>query len=83
MDMEASVAAEHATAVASAPTPTAAGNQERSTFACANDIELELMDVPNSSHKPPNAHVKARDENRRLTYATAHQELFANLYNEF
>lgn len=31
----------------------------------------------------PNAPRKARDENRRLIYATAHQELFANLHNEF
>jgi hypothetical protein len=53
------------------------------TFACANDIELELMDVPDSPHKPPNAPRKARDENCRLIYATAHQELFANLHNEF
>lgn len=70
MGIKAAVAAEHTTVA-----------EESSTSAGANDIEL--TDVPDSPHTPPNAPRKARDENHRPTYATAHQELFANLYNEF
>jgi hypothetical protein len=79
--MEATVTTEHARATVSTPNPPAADNQEPSTSASASGIEL--MDVPGLPHTPSNAPRKARDDNHRSTYATAHQELFANLYDEF
>jgi hypothetical protein len=79
--MEATLATENERATVSTPNPPAADNQEPSTSASASGIKL--TDVPGLPHTPSNARRKAQHDNLCPAYATAHQKLFANLYNEF
>ena len=79
--MEATLATENERATVSTPNPPAADNQEPSTSASASGIKL--TDVPGLPQTPSNAPRKAQHGSLCPAYVTAHQELFADLYDEF